>query len=81
LLNEFVVTTTDIKKIRFVITHLFQIFVWKLNHYEKYNAPYLLLYSNASFAQLKSVKYNEGTQVLNGFEICPTKKLAQNQVS
>jgi dienelactone hydrolase len=45
------------------------------------NIQYLVLafmsYSNISFAQLKPVKYNDGTQVLNGFGIQPSKKSQQ----
>ena len=45
------------------------------------NIKYLLLailsYSSVSFAQLKSVKYKDGTQVLNGFGIQPSKKSQQ----
>ncbi|HEY6144617.1 MAG TPA: dienelactone hydrolase family protein [Flavobacterium sp.] len=45
------------------------------------NILYLFLalfsYSSISFAQLKSVKYMDGTQVLNGFEIQPSKKSQQ----
>ena len=45
------------------------------------NIQYLFLvilsYSCASFAQLKSVKYNDGTQVLSGFQIQPTKKMPE----
>ena len=37
----------------------------------------MLLCSNGSFAQLKSVKYKDGIQALTGFEIQPTKKNAQ----
>ena len=37
----------------------------------------MLSYTSASFAQLKSVKYNDGTQVLSGFAIQPTKKSQQ----
>ena len=37
----------------------------------------MLSYSSASFAQLKSVQYNDGTQVLSGFAIQPTKKNQQ----
>jgi dienelactone hydrolase len=42
---------------------------------------YLLLvvlsYSSISFAQLKPVKYNDGSQALNGFSIQPSKKSLQ----
>lgn len=34
----------------------------------------ILLFTNCLFAQLKSVKYNDGSQILNGFEIQPKKK-------
>ncbi|MBC7846074.1 MAG: dienelactone hydrolase family protein [Flavobacterium sp.] len=37
----------------------------------------LLSYSSVSFAQLKPVKYVDGSQVLNGFTIQPVKKSAQ----
>lgn len=37
----------------------------------------IVLFSNSTFAQLKAVKYNDGTQVLNGFQMQPTKKNAQ----
>jgi dienelactone hydrolase len=37
----------------------------------------LLLYSNTSFAQLKSVKYKDATQVFNGIAITPKSKSAQ----
>ena len=37
----------------------------------------LLSYSSVSFAQLKPVKYMDGTQVLNGYGISPAKKSAQ----
>lgn len=37
----------------------------------------ILSYSNASFAQLKPIKYNDGTQILNGFATQPTKKSPQ----
>jgi dienelactone hydrolase len=37
----------------------------------------ILSYSSVSFAQLKSVKYKDGTQVLNGFGIQPSKKSLQ----
>jgi dienelactone hydrolase len=37
----------------------------------------LLSYSSVSFAQLKPVKYNDGSQVLNGFGIQPSKKNLQ----
>jgi dienelactone hydrolase len=37
----------------------------------------LLSYSCVTFAQLKPVKYNDGTQVLNGFGISPAKKSVQ----
>jgi dienelactone hydrolase len=37
----------------------------------------LLAFSSVSFAQLKPVKYNDGTQVLNGFGISPAKKSVQ----
>ena len=37
----------------------------------------ILSYSGATFAQLKSIKYNDGTQVLSGFTIQPTKKSQQ----
>ena len=47
------------------------------------NIKYLLLailsYSSVSFAQLKSVKYKDGTQVLNGFGIQPSEKNQQKQ--
>ena len=33
---------------------------------------------NGVFAQLKPIKYKDGTQVLNGFGIQPTKKSQQN---
>ena len=45
------------------------------------NMQYLILglifCSNHSFAQLKPVKYKDGTQVLNGFQISPIKKSVQ----
>lgn len=34
----------------------------------------IVLFTNTTFAQLKAVKYNDGSQVLNGFQIQPTKK-------
>jgi dienelactone hydrolase len=37
----------------------------------------ILSYSSVSFAQLKPVKYNDGSQVLNGFGIKPSKKSPQ----
>lgn len=37
----------------------------------------IVLFSNAAFAQLKAVKYNDERQVLNGFQIQPTKKSPQ----
>lgn len=37
----------------------------------------MLLCSSVSFAQLKTVKYSDGSQVLNGFEISPAKKSNQ----
>jgi len=37
----------------------------------------VLLYSSVLFAQLKPVKYNDGSQVLIGFAIQPSKKSAQ----
>jgi dienelactone hydrolase len=37
----------------------------------------LVLYSNGSLAQLKSVKYKDGVQVLNGFAIQPKSKSLQ----
>jgi dienelactone hydrolase len=37
----------------------------------------IVLFSNDTFAQLKPVKYSDGTQVLNGFQIQPTKKSPQ----
>lgn len=37
----------------------------------------ILSYASVSFAQLKPVKYKDGTQVLNGFEIQPSKKSQQ----
>lgn len=37
----------------------------------------LMSYSSVSFAQLKPVKYTDGTQILNGFSIQPAKKSAQ----
>ena len=37
----------------------------------------ILSYSSVSFAQLKPIKYKDGTQVLNGFEIQPSKKNQQ----
>lgn len=37
----------------------------------------LLSYSSVSFAQLKPVKYKDGSQVLNGFGIQPSKKKLQ----
>jgi len=37
----------------------------------------ILAYSSVSFAQLKPVKYKDGSQVLNGFSIKPTKKSKQ----
>jgi dienelactone hydrolase len=40
----------------------------------KYFILGLLVYSNASFAQLKAVTYKDGNQVLNGLEITPEKK-------
>lgn len=43
----------------------------------KYLLMAILLYSSVSFAQLKSVKYKDGTQVLNGFGIQPSKKSQQ----
>jgi hypothetical protein len=32
------------------------------------------MYSTGSSAQLKAVAYKDGSQVLNGFKIAPTKK-------
>lgn len=43
----------------------------------KYLILGMLVYSNGSFAQLKPVKYKDGTQVLNGFQIQPSKKSSQ----
>ena len=43
----------------------------------KYLILGILITSNSSFAQLKSAIYKDGNQVLNGFEIAPTKKSAQ----
>jgi dienelactone hydrolase len=43
----------------------------------KYLILGLLFCSNYSFSQLKAVKYKDGTQVLNGFQISPIKKSAQ----
>jgi dienelactone hydrolase len=40
----------------------------------KYFILGLLVYSNASFAQLKAITYKDGSQVLNGLEITPKKK-------
>ncbi|UQD56661.1 dienelactone hydrolase family protein [Flavobacterium sp. K5-23] len=37
----------------------------------------LFIFSNGAFAQLKAVTYKDGTQVLNGFKISPTKKNIQ----
>jgi dienelactone hydrolase len=37
----------------------------------------IVLFSNNTFAQLKPVKYNDDTQVLNGFQIQPMKKSPQ----
>ena len=37
----------------------------------------ILAYSSVSFAQLKPVKYKDGSQVLNGFGIQPSKKSQQ----
>ncbi|TRX00287.1 dienelactone hydrolase family protein [Flavobacterium gawalongense] len=37
----------------------------------------IVLFSNGTFAQLKPVKYSDGTQVLNGFQIQPIKKSLQ----
>lgn len=37
----------------------------------------ILLFSNGAFAQLKPVKYKDGTQVLNGFSIQPKTKNQQ----
>lgn len=37
----------------------------------------ILIYSNGAFAQLKTVTYKDGTQILNGFKIAPTKKSTQ----
>jgi dienelactone hydrolase len=38
----------------------------------------ILLYSGNSFAQLKPVQYKDGTQILNGFKIAPSKKSSEN---
>lgn len=43
----------------------------------KYLILGLLISANSSFAQLKSSMYKDGSQILNGFEIAPTKKSAQ----
>ncbi len=37
----------------------------------------IIMISNASFAQLKPIKYNDGAQVLNGFSIQPQSKSQQ----
>tara|TARA_R110000868_G_scaffold292498_1_gene552971 strand:- start:1171 stop:1944 length:774 start_codon:yes stop_codon:yes gene_type:complete len=37
----------------------------------------ILIYSNGAFAQLKAVTYKDGSQILNGFEIVPSKKSIQ----
>lgn len=37
----------------------------------------IVLFSNGTFAQLKPVKYSDGAQVLNGFQIQPIKKSLQ----
>lgn len=39
----------------------------------------ILTYSSVSFAQLKPVKYKDGSQVLNGFGIQPSEKSQQKQ--
>jgi dienelactone hydrolase len=43
----------------------------------KYLILGVLIYSNASFGQIKAVTYKDGSQVLNGFAIGPTKKSVQ----
>ena len=43
----------------------------------KYLILVLLAYSNASLAQLKTISYKDGNQVLNGFEISPPEKSTQ----
>jgi hypothetical protein len=40
----------------------------------KYFILGILMYSTGSSAQLKAVAYKDGSQVLNGFKIAPTKK-------
>jgi hypothetical protein len=43
----------------------------------KYFILGILMYSTGSSAQLKAVAYKDGSQVLNGFKIAPTKKSKQ----
>lgn len=43
----------------------------------KYFILGVLIYSNASFGQLKAVAYKDASQVLNGFKISPVKKIPQ----
>jgi hypothetical protein len=44
----------------------------------KYFILGILMYSTGSSAQLKAVAYKDGSQVLNGFKIAPTKKTSKS---